>query len=328
MVDFGDMVPDDAFFHNGKKGLEMHNFYARSYHQTYSKVFQESRGRDYVLFARSACAGDQPSVCYFAGDHQANFFGMRAALRGGLNAACGPSTWGADAGGYVGWPDPEVYIRWTEWATFCPLMRFHGTTPREPWEFGEDAVIIYRRYAWLRENLVPYIVSCAQEVRESGLPLMRPMPIAFPGVPDLANCDDQYLFGPDLVIAPMLVPGNSRTVLLPPGRWIDFWTARSYSGSQSIQIPAPIDRIGVLLRADASVPVELAPSLIPGESMSGGRVKALLATNPTGGEHRRVMAHGASYLLIYGDGAKRSIPLDPGTDFVDLPFKAEASRWP
>ncbi len=103
MVDFGDMVPDDAVFYNGKRGGEMHNFYAYPYHGTYAEVFQQERGGDYVLFARSGCAGDQHSICYFAGDHQANFFGMRGALRGGLNAAsCGLSTWGADAGGYAG----------------------------------------------------------------------------------------------------------------------------------------------------------------------------------------------------------------------------------
>lgn len=310
MVDFGDVVPDDAVFHNGKRGVEMHNFYAHSYHGTYAKVFQQARGADYVLFARSGCAGDQHSICYFAGDHQANFFGMRAALRGGLNAAaCGLSTWGADAGGYVGWPDPEVYIRWTEWATFCPLMRFHGTTPREPWEYGANAVAIYKRYAWLRENLLPYIVRSAQEAHELGTPMMRPMPLAFPDCPELANCDDQYMFGPDIHIAPVHGPGNSRSVILPPGRWTDFWTADSYDGAQSHRIPTPIDRIGIFLRPGAFIPVELAPSLLPGESMSAARVKAVLTTNHANGLEDRAKASGAQYLIVYGEGAKRVIPV-------------------
>jgi alpha-glucosidase (family GH31 glycosyl hydrolase) len=310
MADFGDVVPGDAVFYNGKRGVEMHNFYAYFYHQVYAQVFQEARGNDYVLFARAGCAGDQHSICYFAGDHQANFFGMRAALRGGLNAAaCGLSNWGADAGGYSGWPDPEVYIRWTEWAAFCPLMRYHGTTPREPWEFGDDAVAIYKRYAWLRENLLPYIESSAQEAHETGIPLMRPMPLAFPDSPELANCDDQYLFGPDILVAPVLGPGESRTVLLPPGRWTDFWTAESFLGARPHRIATPIDRIGVFLRPGAFVPVELAPSLVPGESMTAGRVKAVLATGPEAGARRRAEARGAEYLVLFGDGAKRVIPL-------------------
>ncbi len=320
MVDFGDMVPEDAVFHNGKGGTEMHNFYAYFYHQTFAQVFQEKRKNDYVQFARSGCAGDQRSICYFAGDHQANFFGMRAALRGGLNAAaCGLSTWGADAGGYAGWPDPEVYIRWTQWATFCPLMRYHGTTPREPWEYGNDAVSIYRRYAWLRENLLPYIVRCAQEAHEHGIPLMRPMPLAFPGSSTLANCDDQYLFGPDLLIAPVLAPGESRGVVLPPGTWTDFWTAASYEGGKSIQIATPIDRIGVFLRAGACIPLELAGSHVPGDSMSAGRVKAILATKSDAQDQIHVAANGATALLIYGNGSKQVIPIGPHQEAIQLP---------
>ncbi len=306
MVDFGDVIPDDAVFYNGRRGVEMHNFYAHFYHQTFAKAFQEARGSDYMLFARSGCAGDQHSICYFAGDHQANFFGMRAALHGGLNAAaCGLSTWGADAGGYSGWPDPEVYIRWTEWAAFCPLMRYHGTTPREPWEYGNDAVVIYKRYAWLRENLLPYIERSAEDASATGIPLMRPMPFAFPNVPVLANCDDQYMFGPDILVAPMLGPGTSRTVLLPPGRWTDFWTAKTCDGARAHEAATPIDRIGIFLRPGAFIPVELAPSLIPGESMTAGRVKAIIATQPEKGIEQKAKASGASVLIVYGKGARR-----------------------
>jgi len=309
MVDFGDVVPDDAIFHNGKRGVEMHNFNAYFYHQTFSRVFEEARGQDYVLFARSGCAGDQHSICHFAGDHQANFFGMRAALRGGLNAAaCGLSTWGADAGGYSGWPDPEVYIRWTELATFCPLMRYHGTTPREPWEFGDDAVVIYKRHAWLRENLLPYITRSVEEAHATGIPLMRPMPMAFPDFPELANCDDQYMFGPDILVAPVLGPGESRTVLFPPGLWTDLWTADVYEGGRTHRVPTPIDRIGVFLRPGAFVPVEMARSLTPGDSMTTGRVKAALATGSSKEVRQSARQAGMDYLIAYKEGTKQIIP--------------------
>ncbi len=319
MVDFGDMVPDDAVFYNGRRGTEMHNYYAASYHATYEQVFREKRGEDYVQIARSGCAGDQKSVCCFAGDIQANFFGMRSALRAGLNAAaCGFSTWGADAGGYAGWPDPEVYNRWTEWATFCPLMRFHGTTPREPWEYGEDAVVIYRKHAWLRENLIPYIEACARQAHQEGSCLMRPMPLAYPGVAALANRDDQYLFGPDFLIAPVLEGKTSRLVYLPPGTWTDFWTAQSWSGPRAIEAKTPIDRIGVFLRAGACVPMELATSLIPGDSMSGGRVRAVLATRPESGGAARVRTCGAEFLLLYGDGSKQVLKIDAHNEYIDI----------
>jgi alpha-glucosidase (family GH31 glycosyl hydrolase) len=305
MVDFGDVVPDDAVFFNGKTGVEMHNFYAHSYHSRYRDTFRAARGEDFVLFARSACAGDQASICYFAGDHQANFFGMRGALRGGLNAAsCGLSTWGADAGGYTGWPDPEVYIRWTQWAAFSPLMRFHGTTPREPWEFGDAAVAIYRKYAWMRENLLPHIVAEAQRAGDTGVSMMRPMMFAYPQARLLRGCDDQYMFGEDLLIAPVLGPGDSREVCLPPGVWTDFWTGREFTGDRAIELATPLDRIGVLLRQNAAVPMDLAPSLRPGESMSGGRVRAVLATRPRRGELWRVDTRGADVLVRYVQGER------------------------
>ncbi len=309
MVDFGDVVPADAVFHNGKRGTEMHNLYAWFYHQTFSQAFEEARGQDYVLFARSGCAGDQHSICYFAGDHQANFFGMRAALHGGLNAAAsGLSIWGADAGGYAGWPDPEVYIRWTEWATFCPLMRYHGTTPREPWEFGDEAVAIYKRHAWLRENLLPYIVRSAEEAHATGIPLMLPMPVAFPDSPELANCDDQYMFGSDILVAPVLAPGEARDVRFPPGIWTDFWTAKSYNGGRTHKVPTPIDRIGVFLRPGAFVPVEFAPSLVPGESMTDGRVKAALATGSSAEGRQNARESGMDYLIVYRENSLQAIP--------------------
>jgi alpha-glucosidase (family GH31 glycosyl hydrolase) len=305
MVDFGDVVPDDAVFFNGKAGVDMHNFYAYSYHRAYRDAFRAARSEDYVLFARSACAGDQASICYFAGDHQANFFGMRGALRGGLNAAgSGLSTWGADAGGYTGWPDPEVYIRWTEWAAFCPLMRFHGTTPREPWEFGEEAVAIYRRYAWLRENLVPYFLAAAQKARDTGISMMRPMMFAYPESRLLRGCDDQYMLGDNLLIAPMLGPGNRRAVRLPPGVWTDLWTGQEFPGDRAIQLAAPLDRIGVLLRPGAAIPIDLPPSLIPGESMSAGRVRAVFATRPARGQLWRVDTRAADVLIRFIGGER------------------------
>ncbi len=93
------------------------------------------------------------------------------------------------------------------------------------------------------------IERSAQEAHETGISLMRPMPFAFPGDPRLVNCDDQYLFGPDLLIAPMLGSGMYRTVLLPPGEWTDFWTATTYRGPRSIRVAMSLDRIGIFLRA-------------------------------------------------------------------------------
>jgi alpha-glucosidase (family GH31 glycosyl hydrolase) len=140
------------------------------------------------------------------------------------------------------------------------------------------------------------------------------MPLAFPNDPRFADCDDQYLFGPDLLIAPMLGPGESRTVLLPDGEWTDFWTANSYAGPTSIQVAMPLDRIGVFIRAGAYVPLKLAPSLVPGDSMSKKRLSAVLTTESAAGAGFRANTCGASYVLVYGGGKKRSLTVNLNRD--------------
>jgi alpha-glucosidase (family GH31 glycosyl hydrolase) len=183
-------------------------------------------------------------------------------------------------------------------------MRFHGTTPREPWEFGDAAVTIYRRYAWLRESLLPYITANGQKAHDTGVSIMRPMMFAYPDSELLRGCDDQYMFGDDLLIAPVLGPGEQRHVRLPPGTWTDFWTGREFVGNRSIVLATPLDRIGVLLRDGAAVPMDLPPSLTPGESMSAGRVRAVLATRPHRGKPWRVDTRGADVLLRFVHGTR------------------------
>lgn len=279
MVDFGDLVPADARCHDGRRGVEMHNFYACDYHRTFAAAFRERRGADHVLFSRSAAPGSQRWLCQFAGDHQANFTGLANALRGGLNlAACGFSTWGCDIGGYLAWPDPEVYIRWVQWGCFSPLMRCHGTRPREPWEYGPLALRVYRFHAWVRQALGPYLHAAAAEASRTGTPLMRALPLAFPDWPPGWVCDDAYLLGPDLLVAPVLAPGHRRTVPFPPGTWTCLWTGRTFAGGHVASVPAPLSRIPVFLRAGALLPVRLNPALTWGASLSHGAVDALVVT--------------------------------------------------
>lgn len=166
-------------------------------------------------------------------------------------------------------------------------MRCHGTQPREPWEYGLAVVAIYRRYAWLRHNLLDYIWLNAIEASQTGRPLLRALPLAFPGQAHLAGCDDAYLFGPDLLVAPMHNPGEHRPVPLPAGRWTDFWTGRVVTGGRVVTVPAPLDRIPVFLRAGALVPVRLNAALRWGESLTNDAVHALVVTPPAAPEARR-----------------------------------------
>jgi alpha-glucosidase (family GH31 glycosyl hydrolase) len=282
MVDFGDRVPEQAAFYDGRSGAEMHNFYAYDYHRTYSQVFHERRDQDYILFGRAAAPGTQKWVAQFSGDHPSNFGGLQAVLTGALSlCACGFSTWGSDMGGFLGWPEPEVYIRWTQFACFSPLMRSHGRTPREPWNYGEAAIANYKRYAWLRENLLGYVYGAAIQANQTGIPIMRSMAVAYPRDPSLAALGDQYMFGRDLLVAPILSEGGCRPVCLPPGAWTSLWTGKTELGLATIRTCAALDTIPVYLRQGALVPVNLNQELQLGGSMSLGRVKALLVTAPS-----------------------------------------------
>jgi alpha-glucosidase (family GH31 glycosyl hydrolase) len=281
MVDFGDRVPEGATFYNGEHGDEMHNFYAYDYHKTYSEVFREKRGKDFILFGRAAAPGTQKFVAQFAGDHPSNFAGLQAVLTGALNlCACGFSTWGSDLGGFLGWPEPAVYIRWTQFACFSPLMRSHGRTPREPWNYGGAAVSNYKYYAWVRENLLDYIYNTAAYSHETGIPMMRSMAIAYPEESLLAAVKDEYMFGQDLLVAPVITEENSRTISLPSGKWTSLWTGETVGGSTNFTSYVPLNTIPIYLKQGAIVPVSLNKALQFGESMTFGKVKALIVTPP------------------------------------------------
>jgi alpha-glucosidase (family GH31 glycosyl hydrolase) len=271
MLDFGDLVPREALFHDGSTGEQMHNWYAHLYHHYVHQIFSERRGEDHVLFARGGAPGSQAEVAQMGGDHSSNFRGMDESIAGGLSVSASAfSNWGVDVGGYDGKPDEEVYVRWVEYGTFSPLMRFHGNQPREPWYYSDFAVGTYKKYAWLRENLVPYLYGSAQDTHAQGIPLMRPLP---------SVATDEYMFGDDLLVAPVHTPGEHRTINLPNGQWTSLWTGLLVAdGKRNISVP--LDEIPVYLRAGALIPVDIAPDFCLGQSMTSGRVPALLLTPP------------------------------------------------
>jgi alpha-glucosidase (family GH31 glycosyl hydrolase) len=281
MIDFGDRVTGDAVFFNGKRGDEMHNFYSYDYHRTCAEIFREKRGDDFILFGRAAAPGTQKWVAQFGGDHPSNFKGLQCVLTGALNlTSCGFSTWGSDLGGFLGWPEPAVYLRWTEFGCFSPLMRCHGRTPREPWNYGDAAVANYKYYTWVRENLLNYIYNAAVESHVTGLPMMRSMAVAFPGESGLPTVNDEYMFGDDLLVAPITCENNSRIIRFPTGHWTSLWTGKPVSGPANLVMDAPLNTIPVYLKSGALIPVQLNPSLQFGESMSRSRINALILTPP------------------------------------------------
>jgi len=259
-TDYGENIPEDAVFHNGMTGREMHNFYPLLYNKAVYEVIKEVHG-EAMVYGRSGGAGSQRYPTQWAADSQCNFSGMAGALKGGLSyALSGGAFWGHDIGGFVNPkndepPTPTLYIRWAQFGLLSPIARFHGRGPREPWEFGDEAVEIVRKFALLRSRLVPYLYSYARQASLTGLPLMRPIYLEFPDDPHAPYEELEYLLGRDLLIAPVFSESGKRTVYLPPGRWTDFWSGEPHDGPTFLKLNVPLDTMPIYIREDSIVPL-------------------------------------------------------------------------
>lgn len=255
-TDFGEQVPEDAISpYSGLTGLKLHNLYAVLYNRTVFKTIQKHCDKG-LVFARSASIGSQQYPVHWGGDTQTSYSSMAGSLRGGLSLGLsGIPFWGSDIGGFFGdKPDKKLYIRWSEFGLFSGIARCHGTTPREPWEYGVEAITIFRKFAKLRYRLLPYLYSCAKESSQNGLPLMRPMLLEFQDDPASHFVDTQYFLGEWLMVAPVLSEKDKRVIYLPEGRWIDYWTHSLEIGPKYIHYDAPLDILPIFLREGAIIP--------------------------------------------------------------------------
>lgn len=254
----GNFVPE-AVFHDGTPARLMKNRYSVLYAGAVQAYIDEHLAGDGVLLARSGHTGAQRYPFSWAGDNRGDFSfadGLPSVILAGQNAALsGLSLWGSDIAGYAGTPTAEVFLRWTQFATFTPLMQVHMTSNLGPWDFGEQALEVFRRFAILRIRLFPYIYDAVHEAARSGLPPIRPMALAFPDDPEASRHPYQFLFGPDLLVAPVHRAETSRPVYLPAGTWYDYWTGTAHGGGRVLEVDAPIDRIPLFVRAGAILPL-------------------------------------------------------------------------
>ncbi len=250
--------------------------------QWYSRIFYDhetalGNGQP-VNLLRCGWAGSQKyGNVLWSGDVPSTWEALRDQLAAGLNIGlAGIAWWNTDIGGFMEGNvfDPafrELLVRWYEWAVFQPVMRLHGdrepfTIPalddrdwgggylhtgqdNEMWSYGEEVEKIMRSHYDLRRSLKPYLSAIFREAHENGSPLMRTMFYEFPDDPKCWELSDQYMFGPDYLIAPVLGPGvRSRSVYLPAGRWQDIRSGEIFNGSQTVEADAPLDSIPVFKR--------------------------------------------------------------------------------
>ena len=227
---------------------------------------------------RCAWAGSQKyGALTWSGDIYSSFRAMREQLQAGLNMGmAGIPWWTSDIGGFLGGniqdkAFQELLVRWFAWGAFCPVFHMHGERSpwyereeefingvrqltsgqdNEVWSFGEENYEILTKYLFIRERLRPYIRECMDATSRTGEPVMRPMFFDFSKDETCWNVEDQYMFGPDLLVAPVMEAGaTEREIYLPKGAtWTDAYTKKVYEGGQKITVPAPIDIIPVMIR--------------------------------------------------------------------------------
>lgn len=263
----------DDIWADGRNGREVHNDYVvlqtRMHREALDLAWPNG---DSVLITRSGYTGSQSDSVVWAGDTAGSEnFGLGPGTDLGLRSAIiqqqrvaflGFPIWGSDTGGYYQFKDRDVFARWIEFSTFSGIMEIGGQGSHAPWDmpteprYDPEMIEIYRRYTRLRHELVPYIVAAAREAR-SGMPLARPLVFLDRNDPELQDRWDQYLFGPDLLVAPVWRIGQrSREVYFPRGRWRNFWDERQvYEGPARVTFPVPLDTILVFVRGDAPHPL-------------------------------------------------------------------------
>ncbi|MFJ8604080.1 glycoside hydrolase family 31 protein [Streptomyces shenzhenensis] len=240
---------------------EAHNVYALcmadAAHEGLRELSPQERP---FLFSRSGWAGMQRYGGTWSGDVATGWPGLRASLSLVLGLGlCGVPYSGPDVGGFDGSPSPELFLRWFQLGAYLPLFRTHASLRagrREPWEFGAE-VLEHARVALLeRRRLLPYFVTLAHLARRTGAPYVRPLWWGAPEDRALRDCEDAFLLGDSLLVAPVLDPGaDRRAVQVPRGRWYDTATERIYEGPAQVLVDAPLSRIPVLARAGGIVPV-------------------------------------------------------------------------
>ena len=243
--DFGEAAPYNGFYYSGKGGLYEHNLYPLRYNKALWEVIEREKPNEGVIWARSAWAGSQRYPLHWGGDAATTNTGLLGDLRGGLSfGLSGFSFWSHDMGGFVTASPEDIYRRWLPFGFLSSHTRAHGAPPTEPWLISESFTKAFRESAELKYRLMPYVYAQAKDCTEKGLPMVRALFVEFPNDPGAWLVEDEYMFGEQILVAPLMESGTSRTCYLPKGKWIDYQNGKVYEGGyQDIEagkIPAII----------------------------------------------------------------------------------------
>ncbi len=308
---------------DGRRGDELVNAFPNAYVGAYHRFTQERRRGDGITFSRAGHTGAGAFPAHWAGDENSTWEAFRRSIVAGLTAGLsGVPFWGWDIAGFSdALPSAELYLRSTAMAAFCPVMQYHSeynpdgpSRDRTPWNIarvtGDDRVIpLTRHFSRLRMNLLPYILDEAAHSARTGEPMLRALLFDDPTDHQSWAIDDQFRFGRDLLVAPVVTEGaTERRLYLPTGTWYDLFAGTRHEGGRWLKVPVAIDQIPVFVRAGAVIPLHLPPGGTLGDDVGN-------ALTPERGVSWRVFPDDGALVTVdfapvFGDGAAVRVTRD------------------
>ncbi len=262
-TDFGENIHMDAVY-KGMTPELLNNIYAVLYQKAAYEVTKEVTG-DGIIWARAAWAGCQRYPLHWGGDSCSSWDGMAGSLKGGLHfGLSGFAFWSHDVPGFHTLPNfmnsivrDDVYVRWTQFGVFSSHIRYHGTNKREPWHYPNITHIV-KRWWKLRYKLIPYILKESEKAIIGGGTIVQALVFHHPDDRLCWHIDDEYYFGDDFLVAPVMNSENCRDVYLPEGNWVDFFSGERIEGNQWLKgLEVPLELMPVYVREGAEIPFYL-----------------------------------------------------------------------
>ena len=252
-ADFGEAAPLDGIYANGRSGWYEHNLYPVRYNKAVQDITKSVNGEN-IMWARSAWAGSQRYPLHWGGDAATTNTGMLGTLRAGLSfGLSGFAFWSHDMGGFVKSTPDELYMRWLPFGFLTSHTRAHGDPPTEPWLYKNEKVQeTFRKSAEMKYKLMPYVYAQAKQCTEKGLPMLRALFVEFPDDPAAWRVETEYMFGSQILVAPLMESADSRDVYLPEGKWTDYQTGKVFEGGSWLNIPVEGELPIIMLVRDGS----------------------------------------------------------------------------
>lgn len=332
--------PSDAVHHDFglfRAHHRVHNVYGFTMAQASYEGQRHHRPhlRPFCL-TRSGWAGVQRYSAVWTGDNVSSYASMVMDVQLNLSMGLsGVSFVGCDIGGFQNNASPELFARWMEWGVFQPFARTHsaaGTADHEPWAHGPLAERVAKRLLELRYQLLPYLYTQFVEACETGLPVNRPLALEYPQDATVASLGDQFLLGPDVMVAPILQTGGThRQVYLPAGEWIHFWTERRLEGGRWIMAESPLGQPPLYIRAGAIIPMhpirqstaEPDPDVVFLDVWPAARMSGRLVEDD--GETRAYQDGQESRVIFSGEETAKGLNLLIGAP--QGPYRSGRRRW-